>query len=453
MTSQLKVASNRRNSKLSTGPSEAGKERTRFNGLKHGMRSRTQVLPGEDPLAFDAVREYWVVTLKPGDLAELNLVNDIVNACWLQQRAELAFFEHTSARIEQHAELEQERVEDDVRRLFWDACGPHCMYGISSAACGGPTTSALKTPDDPNHPSKVVRRLESSEKGCQSLIGYWQMLRGRLEGGLDWQGQDRLKCVRMLGKQPLDALEDQQIWLVFAGSFALHPKGKDPFQDLKSEMGTVEFTSFLDRVLSRWPLLLDASDTPKARQTMFDLVDRNLERLEAKVEVHRQLAAGRAGKLAAGLGSDHSKEGQQLTRFETASVRRKQRCLDAFWRYRREMRRAEAEEREIFEEGGDELEAENFADSSTESGVATVESTAEKNLTTEAKPGLTPSQAEVCKGLLSTGGKIQDLMSKLSRLSERGMGGVGTLVEGGGMELSAIDAAILGLEPLPGQKT
>ena len=45
----------------------------------------------------------------------------------------------------------------------------------------------------------------------------------------------------MLGRQPLDILEDQRILLIYIGCFALHPAGKtEPLDDLKCELSTPE---------------------------------------------------------------------------------------------------------------------------------------------------------------------------------------------------------------------
>ena len=150
---------------------------------------------------LDALRETWVNKLKPCDPAEDELVSEVVNAFWMHRRADRALFEHLKARIEEAGAREEEGVARDIRRLFSDVRGPHSMYCTSSASCGGPYTSwPTGSAENPDEPSMLVARLESSEKGCLALIGYWRMLRERLEQGLEWQPQDRLKGIRMLGK-------------------------------------------------------------------------------------------------------------------------------------------------------------------------------------------------------------------------------------------------------------
>jgi hypothetical protein len=196
MTSRLKTASNRRNSLRSTGPSEEARARTRLNGVTHGLRARTLLLPGEDPLELDQLRETWVNSLMPRDPAEDELACDVVNAYWRQRRADRAVFEHLKARIEQADGCEEEGVAGDIRRLFGDARGHHCLYATSAATCGGPYTSwPAGDTKDPNEPAMLVKRLESSEKGCQELIGHWKTARDRVEQGLELQAHDRLKAM------------------------------------------------------------------------------------------------------------------------------------------------------------------------------------------------------------------------------------------------------------------
>ena len=77
-----KAESNRINAQRSTGPrSPAGKQRVRFNGLKHGMTARSTVLPGEDPALIEAARRQLHHDLAPRDPLEAILVDRI--AWWL----------------------------------------------------------------------------------------------------------------------------------------------------------------------------------------------------------------------------------------------------------------------------------------------------------------------------------------------------------------------------------
>ena len=66
MATQAQIDANRKNALKSTGPkSRPGKDKTRFNGLKHGLRAEQVVLPGEDPAEFAAELKGWSDDWKP----------------------------------------------------------------------------------------------------------------------------------------------------------------------------------------------------------------------------------------------------------------------------------------------------------------------------------------------------------------------------------------------------
>ena len=222
-------------------------------------------------------------------------------------------FERLNAQIQGAGDTEDDEVDGLIERLFWDARGHHCKFGLSSPVCGGPQTSWPGKPGDANKPSVLVKKLDSTAKGCKALIEHWRSIGDRVENGLEVQAHDRLKLIRMLGRQPIEAIEDQRVWLIFVASFARHPLGKDtPFDDLKSDMDTPEFESFLKRLQSRWPRALDGSDAAGAKQVLLDLVARNVERLEAKLEAHLEHADELAVSAAASKAYDESAQGVDL---------------------------------------------------------------------------------------------------------------------------------------------
>ena len=64
-TSSKRREANIKNAARSTGPrSAAGKDRSRFNAVKHGMAARLPVLPGEDPTP-SAPPDAWTAELEP----------------------------------------------------------------------------------------------------------------------------------------------------------------------------------------------------------------------------------------------------------------------------------------------------------------------------------------------------------------------------------------------------
>jgi hypothetical protein len=91
MTSTYEVESNRRNGQKSTGPKmAAGKERVRFNALRHGRSARTPVLPDDDSVAFAQRRDVVMDDLKPRGEVERALAETFVSTTWKRERCEPA---------------------------------------------------------------------------------------------------------------------------------------------------------------------------------------------------------------------------------------------------------------------------------------------------------------------------------------------------------------------------
>ena len=97
-TSPARVAANRRNAKRSTGPrTQAGKDVSRFNAVKHGLRAVIPVLPGEDAERLRERRDAWVAAANPADPIELYLVETAVAESWALDRARTLEAEATRA--------------------------------------------------------------------------------------------------------------------------------------------------------------------------------------------------------------------------------------------------------------------------------------------------------------------------------------------------------------------
>ena len=84
-------AVNRTNSQKSTGPrTAAGKARSKRNGLKHGLRAATLILPGEDLEALEHRLDAWTEELDPRTDLERYFVRSAVEASWRLDRARRA---------------------------------------------------------------------------------------------------------------------------------------------------------------------------------------------------------------------------------------------------------------------------------------------------------------------------------------------------------------------------
>jgi len=87
MLSPQRLAANRRNSRLSTGPRTAlGKSASSANALKTGIHSNRLLHPSEDPRELDAVSRAWRSTYPNPAPAESTLVDTLIRCSWLLNR-------------------------------------------------------------------------------------------------------------------------------------------------------------------------------------------------------------------------------------------------------------------------------------------------------------------------------------------------------------------------------
>jgi hypothetical protein len=111
MTSEARVAANRRNAEKSTGPrTPEGKAVVAQNAVKHGLLARQAVLKDEDPQEFDLHRRRMLDRLAPDGPDQEALAERIVALWWRLKRAERMQDEALDHLIE--ADREQP-VQDD----------------------------------------------------------------------------------------------------------------------------------------------------------------------------------------------------------------------------------------------------------------------------------------------------------------------------------------------------
>jgi hypothetical protein len=83
---------------------------------------------------------------------------------------------------------------------------------------------------------RVVRDLESSADGCKWLLDRWAELHSLLDLEQAWQSPDKLKAIRLLGRQPIDAFDDPKVGLVFLACHKIDPSGGELFHEIWNEL-------------------------------------------------------------------------------------------------------------------------------------------------------------------------------------------------------------------------
>ena len=144
---------------------------------------------------------------------------------------------------------------------------------------------------------KLVRKLESSVMGCYWLLGVLEDLLERARERF-WSAEDRLRMIRLLGRNPVETLADRRVAEVFAASYALRPRGK-PFDDLLSDMSEPALEAHVKEIAVMWPALSQKDDKEKARQSLIDMVEGEIERIREIGTAHEQNTGEAAARIRA----------------------------------------------------------------------------------------------------------------------------------------------------------
>ena len=292
---------------------------SRFNALKHGLTAKTAVLPGEDAEAFQAKIGIFKEGLGTRSEFEDELAKAAALASWLLDRANRSEVARLSRDILSTAAGDALQAERQAlalgHRLFFDRRGPIELYPSREyTGPKQPRTSTSGTADDPDDPAKLVLELEATVEGCRWLLKAWGELRDVLASGVGWQPHEKIKAIRLLGKQPLDAFSDRDVALVFIASHTIDPEYSHAFHELRCEIDEDVFKRHKAR-LGRWERRgIMPVDAAGAREALLSLVGKATERLSA-IETRRMEVAAKVGELRADILSfDESKAGEQLRR-------------------------------------------------------------------------------------------------------------------------------------------
>ena len=83
-----RAAVNKANAQKSTGPrTEAGKQRSKLNALRHGLTGHTIVLPTEDYSAYQRHSQAFLDEYRPQGATETQLVQSLLDSSWQLNRA------------------------------------------------------------------------------------------------------------------------------------------------------------------------------------------------------------------------------------------------------------------------------------------------------------------------------------------------------------------------------
>jgi hypothetical protein len=170
-----------------------------------------------------------------------------------------------------------------------------------------------------------------------AVSGYWTSgpTCALLERGVPWLAPDKLKAVRLLGQNPIDAVDSMEVARVYLASHVLLKQEGDPFQEIMNELSADEASVYAAFLQQRRYDALTPIDATAAREWLLDLVDRTTELLRQKADVFRGLAELDAAYAADRLSWDDTDEGERLRRYELTCKRTLLRMFELLLKVRR----------------------------------------------------------------------------------------------------------------------
>ncbi len=317
MATAAQSAASRANGARSVGPISAeGLRISSANSLKHGLRSERVAEEVENSHALEERRRTWLAQCDAHtDMDEFLITSNVVLSFNLERvwRAAAACLDREK---ESAGDKAIEQVQELASRLYFDPTGPTSKYGLEMVVFDEAGTSTSGATDEAYQPAKLVNQLEATAVGCTWLLHEWGLLRDRAVNGL-WYSLDRLKAVRLLGCQPVDVIDQWQVAMIYVASNGLMRLGETGFEDLGSDMSEVALERLLLRVKTRFRDLFFEWTEADFRQMLIDLVDENVEPLQAKLEWHKKQNARCGGdRNADELGFDNSPRGASMRQYE-----------------------------------------------------------------------------------------------------------------------------------------
>ena len=334
MTSEARIEKNRINAQLSTGPrTAAGKARSSKNACKHGLYSERDKVVREESLRYELRLRKWTAAEDAQNDLEEFFVNEQVSLSFDLEQTRAARIEARRVRIERADADALARVRELGSRLYFDPTGPAALYGHQ------PHNRKLRTSStgqavEPNDPAALVDEIAQTALGCRWLLQEWDSLRDNLEPGKFWSGGDRLKAIKLLGRQPVQVVEDRRVADILAASHALRRAGK-AFDCLNSDMNGTTHESFVKEIRTKWTDLVGPEEKDKAREILIDLVDTEIEQIEMILQDREGVTPEEQGRRdVAALNFDKSPDGELMRRYELRYLSALRRGVDVLKKIR-----------------------------------------------------------------------------------------------------------------------
>jgi hypothetical protein len=238
-------------------------------------------------------------------------------------RAERALVVLRAEFIEQAPVREKEEAARLGRMLLHGLHGPLRASGSGALALRGEGEAGPPVHDEESEPAGLVNRLCCAESGCQWLLARWAELAAELEPGRRpcWQYEEDFKCIKLMGRQPLDAVIDPEVAEVFLASYELDLERRSPFIELRRRADCAEMKLAIEQLSVRMRATRIGRDPSDGRQRLKTLIERATARLRSRIEQIRAPAEVEKARKALEEACDSSEEIKQLERYIKQSTR------------------------------------------------------------------------------------------------------------------------------------
>jgi hypothetical protein len=345
MTTSAQIRRNQQNAKHSTGPRTiSGKNRSRFNAVKHACTAKLVLLPAEQPAEFNELTNGFFEHFRPQNPVEVVLTQDAVYCSWQLKRC----CEAKWSRMRENAVVGDIDLKRRVaveftelsEELFRAPNGrPTALPGgeLPDAEAGQACRTKSNTATEES-PARVLRGLESSPIGVSWLLMEWEALNSPLLRGEGWNAAERFRARRLLGIHPVGAYFDDHLTRLLQACQTLEPTAGSMVAEVWNEVVSATDLPALEEQYGRRIALEPAMDRETALQHLIGVIRLEVERLEEMEQEHQERTELRE-ELAPNLAKfDFSHEGLLMTRYEFAWRRQMYRNMSELGKLNEERR-------------------------------------------------------------------------------------------------------------------
>jgi hypothetical protein len=293
---------NKQNASHSRGPtSEAGKNKSKYNALKHGGRAETLVLPNEDPAAAQALRQQWDDFYRPRSPAEAAYIDKAVLALRKSERLRHAEHQALADQVRSAQQRHDDEQDAEVDRL-----------------------AAMLKED----PAEAVRGLIRSAAGCRWMLGRWEHLQAELAERGAWVTSQCELATRLQGLRPEAFREDETVYLFRLWNGVAYPNRNEKALDFL--LAPPQIPDTIRSWQANWE-----PDVEDCRRNLAEAVDREIAALREREDYLRTEIEepGRAGAAERALVLE-GPEGQRLHRYQVTAENDFHRAYQGFLKAR-----------------------------------------------------------------------------------------------------------------------